>query len=121
MVSTCRACKQYHDYVPVCFRASRQRKAEGQTGAAASLMQGAKRCWYCGRSEQLTRDHVIPKAQGGQGGKNIMPACFECNQRKGNRDLIRYRWALQSTPNEPFVFFGEMFPEKVWPNNDNRV
>ena len=47
------------------------------------------RCQYCGRRppvEDLTYDHVVPRALGGQTGwENIVAACVECNARKGGR------------------------------------
>ena len=38
------------------------------------------RCVYCG-GEGTTRDHIIPKSLGG---KETVPACYRCNQAKGN-------------------------------------
>ena len=46
-------------------------------------------CQYCGKkfpSEDLTFDHVVPVALGGQKRwDNIVAACFRCNHRKGGR------------------------------------
>jgi len=46
-------------------------------------------CQYCGKtfpSEDLTFDHVVPVATGGQKRwDNIVAACFRCNHRKGGR------------------------------------
>jgi len=46
-------------------------------------------CQYCGRKhspEDLTFDHVIPRAAGGRSGfENICAACIPCNTRKGHR------------------------------------
>ena len=43
-------------------------------------------CHYCGKKiapEDLTMDHVVPLAQGGQSTKlNIVPACKACNTNK---------------------------------------
>jgi 5-methylcytosine-specific restriction endonuclease McrA len=45
-----------------------------------------ERCAYCGQVTELTQDHVIPLAQGGEHtALNIVPACQPCNSRKGNR------------------------------------
>ena len=47
------------------------------------------RCNYCGhkfRGDQLTLDHIIPKAQGGRSAwDNLTAACRDCNQRKDDR------------------------------------
>lgn len=46
-------------------------------------------CAYCGNSfhdSQLTLDHVIPSSRGGDNSwKNLISACFPCNNRKGSR------------------------------------
>lgn len=42
------------------------------------------RCAYCGRKCYLTVDHVIPVSKGGEHSPcNIVPACVECNSKKG--------------------------------------
>lgn len=47
------------------------------------------RCAYCGvEPAVLTQDHVIPVSRGGSHtASNIVPACQECNSRKGARPL----------------------------------
>ncbi|MCB2076876.1 MAG: HNH endonuclease, partial [Novosphingobium sp.] len=41
-------------------------------------------CQYCGATEDLTFDHVIPRALGGQTTwDNVVAACSPCNLRKG--------------------------------------
>lgn len=51
------------------------------------------RCQYCGNQhppEDLTFDHVIPRADGGQvSWFNIVSACVPCNSRKGHRRDIQ--------------------------------
>ena len=58
------------------------------------------RCVYCGRrTRKITKDHVIPVAQSGSDDiANIVLACKNCNQSKGNRtpeqwakDILDYR------------------------------
>ena len=45
------------------------------------------RCAYCGCSEKMTQDHVIPISKdGGHTKENVVPACRPCNSRK--RDKI---------------------------------
>lgn len=42
-------------------------------------------CQYCGSREDLTFDHVIPRAKGGQTTwDNVVTACSPCNLRKGS-------------------------------------
>ena len=49
------------------------------------------RCVYCGDEfpvEELTVDHVQPKARGGDNSAgNVVTACGGCNTRKGHRRL----------------------------------
>ena len=51
-------------------------------------------CHYCGRRllpRQLTMDHVVPIARGGQSTKgNVVPACKECNNQK--KQLLPMEW-----------------------------
>jgi len=60
-------------------------------------------CQYCGRRDgTLTLDHVMPRSMGGQSTwTNIISACKECNNRKGNRTLREAGMALVSRPREP--------------------
>lgn len=50
------------------------------------------KCLRCGsRTRKLTKDHVIPRAQGGPNVlSNLQPLCGPCNRAKGNR-VIDYR------------------------------
>jgi len=46
-------------------------------------------CNYCGRdnvpAHAISHDHFVPKSKGGKNGKyNLVDACDECNQAKGN-------------------------------------
>lgn len=44
-------------------------------------------CYYCKRSfafKQLTMDHIVPLARGGETKPgNVVPSCLECNRAKG--------------------------------------
>jgi len=52
------------------------------------------RCAYCGKRCYLTQDHIIPLSRGGEHSPdNIVPACSECNGKKG----VRLDW-------EPKIF-----------------
>ena len=45
------------------------------------------RCRYCGGTDRLTIDHIIPTSRGGHPLKkaNLVTACFTCNQLKANK------------------------------------
>lgn len=48
-------------------------------------------CYYCGvdlTEETATRDHVIPKSQGGtDASENVVPCCLKCNREKADMSI----------------------------------
>jgi 5-methylcytosine-specific restriction endonuclease McrA len=62
-------------------------------------------CQYCGRqpgSEELTLDHVVPRAQGGVSSwENCVLACVECNARKADRTPAQAGLQLRKQPHRP--------------------
>ncbi len=62
-------------------------------------------CQYCGArpgSEELSIDHVLPRAQGGRSTwTNCVLACVECNKRKANRTPIEAGMHLLKPPIRP--------------------
>ena len=62
-------------------------------------------CQYCGArtaSEELTIDHVTPRAQGGTSTwVNCVLACIDCNSRKADRTPEQARMPLRSKPVRP--------------------
>lgn len=65
-------------------------------------------CLYCGRSfcsQELTRDHIVPRAQGGlDTWCNVVSACKRCNNSKGNRTPEQAGIELLAVPFEPNPF-----------------
>lgn len=60
-------------------------------------------CWYCGRSLSPFRDfhidHMTPKCMGGSDDmSNLVPACRDCNLRKGGKSVEQYRTQLGGFP-----------------------
>ena len=53
------------------------------------------RCGYCGvrlEKSEMTRDHIIPRAKGGETKSwNLMCCCQPCNERKADHDLEVFR------------------------------
>jgi hypothetical protein len=62
-------------------------------------------CAYCGGSypaSQLEMEHVIPRSLGGRSiWQNLVSACRQCNQRKGNRTPEAARMPLLYVPYVP--------------------
>ena len=59
------------------------------------------RCQYCGERKlpaTLTLDHIFPRSRGGDNSPvNIVTACLDCNNRKGNRTPEEARMPLLTT------------------------
>ncbi len=62
-------------------------------------------CQYCGLqpgSEELTLDHVTPRARGGESRwENCVLACLDCNKRKADRTPQQARMRLRRQPVRP--------------------
>ena len=59
-------------------------------------------CQYCGDSDDLTFDHVVPRAYGGRTTwENVSTACAPCNLRKGGRTPAEAHMALHEQPYRP--------------------
>jgi len=63
------------------------------------------RCQYCGvrySTEDLTFDHVVPVAVGGQKGwENIVTCCIDCNRKKGGRTPEQAGMRVIRPPSRP--------------------
>lgn len=54
------------------------------------IRRDGRACRFCGSSENLTIDHVIPKSIGGTNDlRNLQLLCADCNAAKGSN-----RWGL---------------------------
>ena len=62
-------------------------------------------CQYCGGqpgSEELTIDHVVPRAQGGESRwDNCVLSCVDCNHRKADRTPAQAGMRLRKQPVRP--------------------
>ena len=57
----------------------------GYTELEKSMHLKGTHCNYCGSSENLTRDHILPRSKGGSNSeKNIQTLCHTCNQKKAD-------------------------------------
>lgn len=59
----------------------------GMSVRLKALARDKMRCAYCGKTNATTVDHVVPISRGGERNDllNVVAACEDCNQRKGNR------------------------------------
>ena len=62
-------------------------------------------CQYCGKrfgTEELTWDHILPKARGGKTEwENITTCCIKCNRKKGGRLPSEASMKLIKSPKRP--------------------
>ncbi|UCF70338.1 MAG: HNH endonuclease [candidate division WOR-3 bacterium] len=63
-------------------------------------------CQYCGkRAGEMTADHILPKALGGdESWENLVCACHECNNKKGDSSLKHVGMHLMRKPRRPNYF-----------------
>ncbi len=72
-------------------------------------------CQYCGSSEELTFDHVVPRSRGGRTTwENVVAACSACNLKKGDRLPEESGMFPRQPPREPTSYelhnLGRKFP-----------
>ena len=72
-------------------------------------------CQYCGSGEELTFDHLVPRAYGGvTSWENVITACAPCNLRKGGRTPGEAHMSVRQIPFRPTAFelqdSGRRFP-----------
>lgn len=54
-------------------------------------MTETQACCYCGATDNLCMDHMIPKMRGGSDSpENFVTACRSCNSSKGGRDMLEW-------------------------------
>lgn len=60
------------------------------------------RCVYCGTSDDLTLDHVLPKSRGGANTwKNLVTCCKVCNLKKDNMTPEEANMKMLRNPYSP--------------------
>lgn len=85
------------------------------------------RCQYCDKRlkyKDSTMDHVHPKSKGGRASwQNIVLACVDCNQKKGNMSVKEAGMSLDVKPKRPtdVDFVTGTIPEdwKFWLGKDD--
>ena len=50
-------------------------------------------CWYCGKEDPSTIEHVTPKSKGGSDNlDNLVLACKKCNSSKKDKSVEEFRF-----------------------------
>lgn len=66
------------------------------------IVNGA-RCVYCGRTDSLSVDHIIPRHSGGSDSSdNLVCCCKTCNSSKGDRNMMEWYRSKDEFP--PLMF-----------------
>ena len=67
------------------------------------ILRDGHRCQYCGSTRgPMTVDHIIPKTRrGADAWENMVCACVDCNNRKGDRTPEQAGMALRKKPGHP--------------------
>lgn len=82
-----------------------RRKQRVKYGKLSIFARDNWTCQYCGDkggADDLTRDHVIPRAQGGTScWENVVTACRDCNATKANRTPKQAKMRLRKRPIKP--------------------
>lgn len=69
------------------------------------ILRDRFKCQYCGKkfkAKDLTKDHVIPRAQGGETNfTNIVTCCIKCNDKKRDRTPQQAGMKLKRIPTRP--------------------
>jgi 5-methylcytosine-specific restriction endonuclease McrA len=67
------------------------------------LRRDLYKCAYCGRGDlRLTIDHIVPKARGGSDSwDNLISACTDCNNKKGDQTPEEANMQMKFKPFKP--------------------
>lgn len=89
--------KAHREYVKARFARYQARKMSAPGACSTEQLKArfefyGNRCAYCGGSDCVSADHVIPLFRGGSNfPANIRPACRPCNSSKGTKKLSEWR------------------------------
>lgn len=73
-------------------RRTRKRKNGVYVISPKDMRRLAGACIYCGSTEQVTMDHVVPISRGGTHGiGNLVPCCNSCNIKKNDKTVMEWR------------------------------
>lgn len=68
------------------------------------MVRDGYECVYCGATERLTIDHILPASRGGKSTfENCVTACGECNAKKGDKTPSEARMFLKRQPHAPTI------------------
>ncbi|XP_073288279.1 uncharacterized protein [Primulina huaijiensis] len=88
--------------VPHLLQVVKRRKVRRCLSRKNILSRDNFMCQYCDSAENLTIDHVLPIARGGEWTwENLVTACAKCNSKKGQKTLEEANMKLVKVPKAP--------------------
>ncbi|XP_028761226.1 uncharacterized protein LOC114719840 isoform X2 [Neltuma alba] len=95
-------CLEFMEKVPYLLQVVKRRIIKSNLSRKNILFRDNYTCQYCSSYENLTIDHVIPTALGGEWKwENLVTACVKCNSKKGHRTLEEAKMKLLKAPKAP--------------------
>lgn len=68
------------------------------------MVRDGYECMYCGATNQLTIDHMLPSSRGGKTSfENCVTACQPCNNKKNNRTTSEAKMFPRKKPHCPTI------------------
>lgn len=88
--------------VPHLLQVVKRRRIKSNLSRKNILYRDSYTCQYCSSRDNLTIDHVIPAARGGEWSwQNLVTACAKCNSKKGQKTLEEANMKLSKVPKVP--------------------
>ncbi|KAK4581496.1 hypothetical protein RGQ29_024932 [Quercus rubra] len=88
--------------VPHLLQVVKRRRIKNHLSRKNILYRDNYTCQYCSSQENLTIDHVLPAARGGEWKwENLVVACAKCNSKKGQLTVEEANMKLIKVPKAP--------------------
>ncbi|KAF9670259.1 hypothetical protein SADUNF_Sadunf13G0049800 [Salix dunnii] len=88
--------------VPHLLQVVKRRRIKSNLSRKNILYRDNFTCQYCSSRENLTIDHVLPTARGGEWKwENLVAACAKCNSKKGQKTPEEANMKLSKAPKAP--------------------
>ncbi|KAF5749185.1 putative endonuclease [Tripterygium wilfordii] len=88
--------------VPHLLQIVKRRRIKNSLSRKNVLFRDNFTCQYCSSRENLTIDHVLPVARGGEWKwENLVTACSKCNSKKGQKTPEEANMKLKKPPKAP--------------------
>ncbi|KAA3487286.1 HNH endonuclease [Gossypium australe] len=88
--------------VPHLLQVVKRRRIRSNLSRKNVLFRDNFTCQYCSARDNLTIDHVLPVARGGEWKwENLVTACAKCNSKKGQKTLEEANMKLIKVPKAP--------------------